>query len=88
MRIESLLAKGVTAEAVVRTLADSLNEDWQVYLETANNLSDLDAAATATAKAEAIAKYRALVEAVVTVWDTDAAEQTAKVVPVRSGDHA
>lgn len=82
--LATLVAKGITAEALVEVLADQLDRDWQDNLDRANDMSDLIAAGRALTRAEALAPYRALVTAMRDAWAADRDAQVAEVVPVRS----
>lgn len=83
MNLSELIAKGVTAEGVVRAVGLQVDEDWQTYLDRANTASDPIANLVAVAKAEAIAPYRALLLSLLDTWDAQDAERTTPVIPVR-----
>ena len=74
MDLATILANGVAAEAMVRTVAAQLDVDWSEYLTTYGDPASTDEArAVAYGKLLAIAGYRALVTSAVDIWDREPA---------------
>lgn len=80
MELADLIAKGATAEAMVRTVAELTESDWQEQLTIYGDpaTGDLDRE-RAYGKLLAIAPYRALFTSAVEIWDREAPVSTPAV---------
>lgn len=85
MNLATIIATGAAAEVVVRSLAETIDTDYQERLDKTNTATDLVDAGFHLAAASALAPYRAFLLAAVEVWDADDNRRVgATVVPVRS----